>query len=120
MSTRTTLSVVASPVYPVAAMASGRATLKASARSEFGSRESRRLRRQGFVPGVVYANGEDARPFQVPERDARAVLSEGHALPKTNSAWYRTPASVAVAAHVITPAPLFLDRGKTRLDMENA
>ncbi len=61
-------------------MASGRATLKASARSEFGSRESRRLRRQGLVPGVVYANGEEARPFQVPERDARAVLSEGHAL----------------------------------------
>jgi large subunit ribosomal protein L25 len=61
-------------------MASGRATLKASTRSEFGSRESRRLRRQGLVPGVVYANGEEARPFQVAERDARAVLSEGHAL----------------------------------------
>jgi hypothetical protein len=50
----------------------------------------------------------------------QGFLSEGHALPKTNSAWYRTPASVAVAAHIITPAPLFLDRGKTRLDMENA
>src|SRR4051812_48918359 len=61
-------------------MASGRATLKASPRSEFGSRESRRLRRQGLVPGVVYANGEQARPFQIAERDARAVLSEGHAL----------------------------------------
>ena len=61
-------------------MASGRATLKAASRSEFGSRESRRLRRQGLVPGVVYANGEEARPFQVAERDARAVLSEGHAL----------------------------------------
>jgi large subunit ribosomal protein L25 len=61
-------------------MASGRATLKASNRNEFGSRESRRLRRQGLVPGVVYANGEEARAFQVAERDARAVLSEGHAL----------------------------------------
>jgi large subunit ribosomal protein L25 len=61
-------------------MASGRATLKASTRSDFGSRESRRLRRQGLVPGVVYANGAEARPFQVAERDARAVLSEGHAL----------------------------------------
>jgi large subunit ribosomal protein L25 len=38
------------------------------------------LRRQGLVPGVVYARGEEARPFQVSERDARAVLSEGHAL----------------------------------------
>jgi DNA topoisomerase VI subunit B len=50
----------------------------------------------------------------------QGFLSEGHALPKTESAWYRTPASVAVAAHIITPAPLFLDRGKTRLDMEGA
>jgi hypothetical protein len=25
-----------------------------------------------------------------------------------------------VAAHIITPAPIFLDRGKTRLDMEGA
>jgi DNA topoisomerase VI subunit B len=47
-------------------------------------------------------------------------LSEGHALPKTDSAWYKTPASVAVAAHIITPAPIFLDRGKTRLNMEGA
>jgi DNA topoisomerase VI subunit B len=45
-------------------------------------------------------------------------LSEGYALPKTQRTWYRTPASVAVAAHIITPAPMFLDKGKTRLDME--
>ena len=42
------------------------------------------------------------------------------ALPETDSAWYRTPASVAAAVHLITPAPLFLDRGKTRLNMEGA
>jgi hypothetical protein len=50
----------------------------------------------------------------------QGFLSEGYALPKTDRTWYRTPASVAVAAHIITPAPLFLDRGKTRLDMEGA
>ena len=50
----------------------------------------------------------------------RGFLAEGHALPKTQRTWYRTPASVAVAAHIITPAPMFLDRGKTRLDMERA
>jgi large subunit ribosomal protein L25 len=32
------------------------------------------------VPGVVYGDGSEARPFQVPERDISAVLSEGHAL----------------------------------------
>lgn len=47
-------------------------------------------------------------------------LSQGHALPKTDRAWYFSPASVAVAAHLVTPAPIFLDRGKTRLNMEGA
>jgi DNA topoisomerase VI subunit B len=48
----------------------------------------------------------------------RGFLSAGYALPETDQAWYDTPASVAVAAHIVTPAPLFLDRGKTRLNME--
>jgi hypothetical protein len=48
----------------------------------------------------------------------QGFLAEGYALPKTQGAWYRTPASVAVAAHVITPAPMFLEKGKTRLDRE--
>jgi hypothetical protein len=50
----------------------------------------------------------------------KGFLSTAYALPETDSLWYRTPASVAVATHIITPAPLFLDRGKTRLDMEGA
>lgn len=61
-------------------MASGRETLKAASRAEFGSRSSRRLRREGLVPGVVYGGGDDARPFQVAEREVRAVLAAGHAL----------------------------------------
>jgi large subunit ribosomal protein L25 len=61
-------------------MASDRATLKVAPRESFGSRESRRLRRQGFVPGIVYGEGGDARPFQVGEREARNVLAESSAL----------------------------------------
>jgi large subunit ribosomal protein L25 len=61
-------------------MAAARETLKAAPRTEFGSRTSRRLRRQGLVPGVVYAGGSDARPFQVPERAVRTVLAGGQAL----------------------------------------
>src|SRR5215218_10329719 len=61
-------------------MASDRATLKVSDRTQFGSRPTRRLRREGLVPGIVYGGGEDARHFQVPERDARAVLLHGGAL----------------------------------------
>jgi large subunit ribosomal protein L25 len=61
-------------------VATDRATLKVSERGEFGSRESRRLRRQGLVPGVVYGGGKDARAFQVPERAARNALTHGGAL----------------------------------------
>ncbi|MDP9457707.1 MAG: hypothetical protein M3Q60_18500 [Actinomycetota bacterium] len=50
----------------------------------------------------------------------RGFLSQGHALPNTDRAWHFSPASVAVAAHIITPAPIFLDRGKTRLNMEGS
>ncbi|HXV05317.1 MAG TPA: 50S ribosomal protein L25 [Solirubrobacterales bacterium] len=61
-------------------MAAARDTLKAAPRSEFGSRSARRLRRAGLVPGVVYSGGDEARPFQVAEREVRTVLAAGHAL----------------------------------------
>jgi large subunit ribosomal protein L25 len=61
-------------------MAKGRETLKAAPRSDFGSRTSRRLRREGLVPGVVYSGGAEARAFQVAEREVRGVLGEGAAL----------------------------------------
>jgi len=61
-------------------MAQDRATLKVSNRDTFGSRATRRLRREGLVPGVVYGQGGDARPFQVSARDLRILLTEGHTL----------------------------------------
>jgi large subunit ribosomal protein L25 len=61
-------------------MASDRATLTVTERTEFGSRTSRRLRRSGFVPGVVYGGGSDTRHFQVDERQARNVLTHGGTL----------------------------------------
>lgn len=61
-------------------MAAGRSTLKVAPREDFGSRTSRRLRRDGLVPGVVYGGGADARPFQVAEREVRSLLAEGAAL----------------------------------------
>jgi large subunit ribosomal protein L25 len=61
-------------------MASDRATLKAAPRAEFGSRASRRMRREGAVPGVVYSGGSEAKPFQVSERDIRGIVNAGAAL----------------------------------------
>jgi large subunit ribosomal protein L25 len=61
-------------------MAQDRATLKVSHRDTFGSRATRRLRREGLVPGIVYGQGGEARPFQVPSRDLRQILAEGQTL----------------------------------------
>src|SRR4051812_14790534 len=61
-------------------MAGGRTMLEISPREERGSRASRRLRRQGLVPGVVYGGNGDCEAFTVDARHLRAVLAEGHAL----------------------------------------
>jgi large subunit ribosomal protein L25 len=61
-------------------MAQDRTTLKVSPRDIFGTRATRRLRREGFVPGVVYGQGGEARPFQVPARELRNVLAAGQTL----------------------------------------
>jgi large subunit ribosomal protein L25 len=60
-------------------MAGERATLIVTPRECCGSKESRRLRREGFVPGVLYGNG-NPRPFVVPERELRRVLTGDHGL----------------------------------------
>jgi large subunit ribosomal protein L25 len=61
-------------------MAGNRSTLKAAPRADFGSRASRRMRRDGLVPGVVYSGGSEAEPFQVSEREVRNITGAGAAL----------------------------------------
>jgi large subunit ribosomal protein L25 len=64
-------------------MADGsRPTLEVDARPERGTRATRRLRREGIVPGVVYGGTgqEDAVSFKVNARDLRHVLVDGSAL----------------------------------------
>jgi large subunit ribosomal protein L25 len=57
-----------------------RTLLSVEPRPERGSRASRRLRRQGLVPGVVYGIDANSAAFKVSSRRLRAVLAEGHAL----------------------------------------
>jgi large subunit ribosomal protein L25 len=58
-----------------------RPTLTVDEREERGSREARRLRRSGFVPGVLYGGGNgDAVSFKVNARDLRHTLADGSAL----------------------------------------
>jgi large subunit ribosomal protein L25 len=51
-----------------------RLKLEVREREDLGSRRSRRLRSQGFVPGVLYGKGH-ARAIAVAERDLRSALS---------------------------------------------
>ncbi|MFN8109128.1 MAG: 50S ribosomal protein L25 [Thermoleophilia bacterium] len=59
-------------------MSSDHVQLQAAERTAFGSAASRRLRRQGLVPGILYQAGKDAVPFQVPHHDLFMKLQVGH------------------------------------------
>ena len=55
-------------------MAGERIKIDVRPRTDFGSAASRRLRREGFVPGVLYGRS-DAASFVVAERELRRVLT---------------------------------------------
>jgi large subunit ribosomal protein L25 len=61
-------------------MAQARPKLTVAQREVFGTRATKRLRREGLVPGVVYGHGGEARAFQVPARELRAALGTGQNL----------------------------------------
>jgi large subunit ribosomal protein L25 len=52
-------------------------TLKAHLRESLGSSESRRARREGRLPVVVYSNGDDAAHITVDMRTFRHALDQG-------------------------------------------
>jgi large subunit ribosomal protein L25 len=56
-------------------MAGERIKLEVSTRERTGSREARRLRRGGLIPGVLYGNGRKPHAICVPERDLRKALT---------------------------------------------
>ena len=56
-------------------MASQSTKLTISEREVSNSRSTRRLRREGQVPGVIYGGGEDALSFAVDERELRHALA---------------------------------------------
>jgi large subunit ribosomal protein L25 len=56
-------------------MAGERIKLEVKEREGRGSADSRRLRRQGMIPGVLYGNGKQPHAICVPERELRRVLT---------------------------------------------
>ena len=56
-------------------MAGERVKLQVKERESRGSADARRLRKQGFIPGVLYGKGKSPYAICVPERDLRRVLT---------------------------------------------
>src|SRR5918995_6259689 len=56
-------------------MAGERVKLNVTERERVGSRDSRRLRRDGLVPGVLYGRGKAPHAISVPERELRRALT---------------------------------------------
>jgi large subunit ribosomal protein L25 len=56
-------------------MAGERIRLEVQEREKRGSRESRRLRSDGLIPGVLYGDGNKPHAICVPERELRRVLT---------------------------------------------
>jgi large subunit ribosomal protein L25 len=56
-------------------MAGERVQLTVQERESRGSAESRRLRKQGLIPGVLYGRGKTPHAISVPERELRRVLT---------------------------------------------
>src|SRR5712691_7754349 len=61
-------------------MAGERIRLEVQERDHRGTRESRRLRKDGFIPGVLYGRGKKPHPISVRERELRRVLTGDHGL----------------------------------------
>jgi len=56
-------------------MAGERIKLEVKEREGRGSADSRRLRKQGMIPGVLYGSGKKPHAICVPERELRRVLT---------------------------------------------
>jgi large subunit ribosomal protein L25 len=92
--------------------------LSVKRRDPAGSREARRLRRQGSVPGVVYGGGEDPVAFQIESRDLRLALAHsGAVLGLSVDGAGTTPVVVKdLVRHPVSGETLHLDLLRVRMD----
>jgi large subunit ribosomal protein L25 len=56
-------------------MAGERVKLEVRKREQRGSADARRLRKEGYIPGVLYGKGKQSYAICVPERELRRVLT---------------------------------------------
>ena len=99
-------------------MASDTTALAVSARAVEGSRATRRLRRQGLVPGVIYGGGEDPQTFAVDARILRNTLAHsGAVLEVSLDGAQATPVIVKdLQRHPVRGEAIHVDLLRVRMD----
>ncbi|HEX2102546.1 MAG TPA: 50S ribosomal protein L25 [Solirubrobacteraceae bacterium] len=99
-------------------MASESTKLTLTPRDASSSRATRRLRRQGQVPGVIYGGGADPVPFQVDERELHHALAARGAVLELAIDGSSTPAVLKDAHyHPVRGETLHVDFLRVRLDV---
>lgn len=94
-------------------------TLTVAPRAVEGSRATRRLRRTGAIPGIVYGGTEDPVAFQVAERTLRHALQDsGAVLTLKVDGGSSGPVVVKeLVRHPVTGATMHLDLLRVRMDV---
>ena len=89
-------------------------------REPSGSREARRLRRAGNVPGVLYGGGDEPVSFQVPARTLRhALASAGAVMDLTIEGGSASPVVLKeLVRHPLTGDTVHIDLLRVRLDVK--
>ncbi|MGI8558512.1 MAG: 50S ribosomal protein L25 [Solirubrobacteraceae bacterium] len=92
--------------------------LEVSSRQPAGSRSARRLRRDGFVPGILYGGDGENLPFQVDARTLRLALAgTGAVLDLSIDGSASTPVVLKEAVRdVVRGDTLHVDLVRVRLD----
>src|SRR3954451_14696856 len=99
-------------------MASDSTALAVNARAVEGSRSTRRLRRKGLVPGVIYGGGEDPQTFAVDARTLRNTLAHSGAVLEVSLDGAKgMPAIVkALQHHPVRGEAIHVDLLRVRMD----
>lgn len=95
-------------------------SLQVAAREPAGSRQARRLRRSGSIPGVLYGGGDDPVSFQVSTRTLRLALAgAGAVLDLSIEGRGSNPAVLKeLVRHPVSGAPVHVDLLRVRLDVK--
>ena len=94
--------------------------LPVALRDPSGSREARRLRRLGLVPGVVYGGGKDPLAFQIDARQLRHALAASGAVLdlQVDGAKGQPVVIKELSRHPVSGEITHLDLLRVRLDVE--